>query len=428
MSQFQTREERGIHVHVLPTQMFKKNTIVVTLTQDLQKETATPTALLPYVLMRGSEQHPTPERLQMALDDLYGATLSGSIEKKGERHVIDFTMQVPNEKYLSTDEPLFEKALGILSNVILHPKLENGVFAADHVKAEIDQHRKRIAAVLDDKMAYASMRTIQEMTKGEPYAIPRLGYEEELAKIDGQSLYDLYQRILKTAPIHIYVIGDVDPDQVYQRMFSTFAMERDPITAFREVKIQHEARQPEQVVVDHLDVNQGKLHVGLWANVPMTSDDYPALVVCNGIFGNYPHSKLFVNVREKNSLAYYAVSRLDPFKGILHVMSGVEFRNFDQALSIIKEQLEAMRQGEISDEEIGFTISSLINDYKTAGDSPTTVADMHLNGLIGGRVRSREELIEAFQNVTIDDVVRIAQGIKLDTVYMLRDKGGNAHA
>jgi len=427
MTQFQTREQRGIYVHVLPTNKYKINTIVATLTQELREETATPLALIPYVMMRGSEAYPTPEQLQLALDDLYGATLSGVIDKKGERHIIDFTMTVPNEKFLSTETDLFGKALGILTDVMLRPRTENGGFLASFVASEKEQQKKRIRAVLDDKIQYARERCLEAMTAGEPFAIPRLGREEELEAQTPQGLFELYRQTFKTAPMHIYVIGDVEPEEVADQIFAAFDLERDPLTEFAPVKTRHEG-QGEREVIDRLDVNQGKLNIGIWTQVDYASDDYAAMMVCNGVLGVFPHSKLFMNVREKHSLAYYASSRLDAFKGLLYVQSGVEFDKMEQARKIIEEQVAELKAGRITDEEMSFTVDGFINSYKTSSDSPTSVADIHLNGLVGGRIRSAEELVEDLRGVTKDDVVRVAQFLQVDTVYMLLDQGGKNHA
>jgi predicted Zn-dependent peptidase len=427
MNQFETREDRGIHVHVLPTDKFRMNTIVATFVQELREETATPLALLPYLLNRGSLNYPTPEKLQLALDELYGASLLGSIDKKGERQIIDFTMNVPNEKFLQQGEGLFQKALGILSDVMLRPLVQDGGFLPEYVNAEKEQHIKRIQAVIDDKITYAAERCNEEMTKGEPYSIPRLGYESKVGEIDPKSLFELYQHVLKTAPIHIYVVGDVDTEQVAQEIFDVFNSERAPQHDFAEVQIKHETGQIKEVV-ESMDVNQGKLNLGVWTNVDWASDDYPAMQVLNGVLGAFPHSKLFTNVREKHSLAYYCMSRLDGHKGIISVNSGVEFDKMEQALEIIKEQFEAIQKGDITKEEMEFTVAGLINAYKTAMDTPTSITDFHLNGLVAGRVRTREEMIDAFQKVAVEDVVRVAQGLQIDTVYMLCKKEGNQGA
>lgn len=427
MSVFQSREERGIHVHVLSTNKYRINTIVATLTQPLQEETATGLALIPYVMMRGSECYPTPEKLQLATDELYGASLSGVIDKKGERQVIDFTMQVPNEKFLATDEKLFQRALELLSNVMLHPLTVDGGFSPEYVQAEKEQQKKRINAMIDDKVAFARERLLQEMTKGEPYAIPRLGRIEELDALDPKALYEQYRQVLKTAPMHVYVIGDVELDEVADFIFRAFDFERAPQDQFAKVRSRHDVREVKEVV-DRLDVNQGKLNLGFRTGIDATSDDWTALMVANGIFGSFPHSKLFMNVREKHSLAYYCSSRIDSNKGLLYVQAGVEPANFEKAIAIIKEQLEELKKGNVTDEEFSFTVNGLVNGYKTTLDSPTSAADIHLNGLIVGKIRTPDEVIENLGKVSVEDVVRVAQNITLDTVYMLRDKGGETNA
>ncbi|MBL0386595.1 insulinase family protein [Tumebacillus sp. ITR2] len=427
MSQFVTREGHGMHVHVLPTKKYKMTTIVVDLVQEIRAETVTGMALIPYVLMRGTKQHPTAEKLQLALDDLYGATLHTAILKKGDRQVIDFTMSVPNEKFLNTEENLFEKALEIIAGVFIDPVTENGGFSPEYVNAEKEQQKKRMAAIIDDKNSYARERCLEEMTKGQPFSLPRLGFENELETITPQELYSLYQKVIKTAPTQVYVIGDVEPEQVFEQIFRALGFERTVQDLFAPSQRAHEKREVKRVV-DHMDVKQGKLNVGFWTNLDYDSDDYCAMLMFNGIYGTFPHSKLFLNVREKNSLAYYASSRHDGLKGILYVQSGVEFANMEKALAIIVEQLEEMKKGNITDQELDFTLKGYINAFKTSLDQPTTLADSHLNGLVGGKMRSHEELIEQLQKVTKDDIVRVAQGVQLDTVYMLRDKEGESHA
>lgn len=427
MSQFTTREEQGLYVHILPTKKYKMTSIVVNLIQELKEETATGLALLPYLLMRGSQKYPTTEKLNLALDDLYGASLHGAIVKKGERHILDFTMSVPNEKFLSTEVNLFGQALEILGSVLTEPLTENGGFLPSYVEAEKTQQQKRIAAILDDKTSYARERCLEEMTKGEPFSIARLGRAEQLEQLSATDLYALYEQVRKTAPMHVYVIGDVEVDATAEQLFAAFRTERAVQEDFAPVQMHREARDVQRIV-DHMDVKQGKLNVGFWTNTSYGSDDYAALTVFNGIFGAFPHSKLFLNVREKNSLAYYASSRNDTLKGLLYVQAGVEFANFEKALQIIEEQLEEMKQGHITEQEMEFTISGYVNSYKTSLDQPTTLADIHLNGLIGGKVRTTEEMIELLQKVTVEDVVRVAQSVTLDTVYMLRGKEEESHA
>jgi predicted Zn-dependent peptidase len=428
MNQFVTREWDGLSVHVLPTEKFKITTIAVNFQTDLAEDMATKMALIPHVLMRGTKTYPQAEQIQQALADLYGASLSVGVAKKGERQVLEFLLKVANEKYLGIGEPLLERGIDLLCDVLLRPALENGVFVQDHLEKEKEQHAKRIDSLFDDKIQYAVERCLAEMTQGERYAIPRLGRKEDLPKIDARNLYDAYQELLHTAPVSMMVVGHVEPERVWEMLAAKWPLKRTAVRSLQAPQIISEAKAVKEVT-DRQDVKQGKLNIGFrTGGITYISESYPALLVYNGIFGGFPHSKLFVNVREKASLAYYASSRLDSIKGILYVQSGIEISNYDKAVRIIREQFEAMKNGEIEERELEFTKNGLINQFRTLMDSPEGMIDVYLNGLVAGRQRMLEELCEQVAQVTLQDVVDVAKRISLDTIYFLRDKEEPAHA
>ncbi|WP_018132339.1 EF-P 5-aminopentanol modification-associated protein YfmF [Effusibacillus pohliae] len=421
MLNFVSELQNGIHVHVLPTSKFKLNTIVVTFHTDLEAAKVTSQAMLPHVLLRGSQQHPTAESIQLALSDLYGATLAGTVSKKGERQIVEFLFKIANETYLKQAEPLLENGFSLLAEVLFQPVQEAGGFKPDFVEKEKEQHAKRIDSLLDDKIVYAAERCLEEMTKGERFSIPKLGRKSDLAGIDGKNLFSVYQELVQTAPMHVYVVGNVQPEQVIALVQKYFPQTRTPRTEL--LPTQTDVR-PQQVkeIVERLDVNQGKLNIGLRTKVTHADDTYPALLMYNGVLGGFPHSKLFVNVREKASLAYYASSRLESYKGILYIQSGIQIENYEKALEIIKKQLEEMKNGNITDTELEFTKNGLINSFRTILDSPENLVDIHTGGLVSGRQRTVEELIRLVQQVTKQEVVQIANQVQLDTVYFLRDK------
>lgn len=428
MKPFMTLERNGLSLHVIPTDKFKFTTIAVNWQTDLTEETATSCALLPHVLMRGCQMYPQAHLIQQALDDLYGASLHVGVAKKGERQVMQFFLKMANEKYIGKGESVGQKALQLLGEIILRPVIAAGGFDPGFVDNEKEQHRKRIDALYDDKIQYAVERCLSEMTKGERYAISRLGKKEDLTKIDGENLFHVYNDLLPQAQVDVLVVGAVRPEQMGQWMEAYLAWPRRGKQILRETEI---VPQPKMVkeIVERQDVMQGKLNIGFrTGGITYRSDLYPALVVYNGIFGGFPHSKLFVHVREKASLAYYATSRLDSLKGLMYVQSGIEIANYEKAVSIIKEQFAAMQEGKISEEELQFTKNGLINQYRTLMDSPEGMIDVYVNGLISGRLRTLEEMCEAVQQVTVEDVVAVAQQIHLDTIYFLRNKEERADA
>jgi predicted Zn-dependent peptidase len=241
-------------------------------------------------------------------------------------------------------------------------------------------------------------------------------------------LYTYYQEVLSECPVDFYCVGNVSADEVLkllEKEFSSIAGKtRKTVqtqTASRPVK-------EERVVIERMNVNQGKLNIGCRTQTTIKDPDYPALMMYNGILGGFPHSKLFRNVREKASLAYYCSSRLESHKGLLLIQSGIEIANYDQAVQIIKEQLEEIRQGNISDQELEQTKATLSNQLRSQMDRSYEMIQFHYQSVLNGKDLPLEILLEQVNAVQKEDVQKIAEKIRLDVIYFLRDRGGNEHA
>lgn len=423
--QFESTQINNMDVHILPTQKFKTTSIVCMIEQELSEQYVTKTALLSMVLKRATARFPETKQLREHLDFLYGAIFDVDVVKKGERQILHIYMEVPNEKYLTQADDLLQQALQFVGDVLLRPYVENGGFAEKYVTAEKESLRKRIESIIDDKMKYANQRITEEMFKGEPFSLLANGRVEDLPAITPKELYEYYQEIVSHNPIEIFVVGDVEPSNVQQIIQTHLTINRTQLKTLPEIK-KHPQTAAVREVEDRIDVSQAKLNIGCSTGINYASDDYPSLLVYNGILGGFPHSKLFVNVREKASLAYYAVSRLESTKGILMMMSGIDANNYQKAVSIMKEQLEMMKNGNISDEEMSQTKATLTNQFRELLDSARMMIDYTYNGIINKRKRSLEELLQQINAVTIEDVKKVAANVQMDTIYLLRDNKGGA--
>jgi predicted Zn-dependent peptidase len=422
---FDTSRVNGMNLHTLATDKFKTTTLVVMIQQELSEQYVTKTSLLSMVLKRATARFPDTRKLREQLDFLYGAIFDVDVVKKGERQVLQLYMEVPNEKYLSDHTPLLEQAVQFIGDVLARPYLENGAFADKYVAAEKEALRKRIESLIDDKMKYANQRITEEMCKGEPFALLVNGRVEDLSAITGANLYQYYQELISRNPVDIFVVGDVDRSEVAQYIQKHITISRQPEKQLPPANKEKRVTSIREVV-ERLDVNQAKLHIGCRTHITYKDDDYPALVVFNGVLGGFPHSKLFLNVREKASLAYYAVSRLESHKGILMMMSGIDAANYEKAVSIMKEQVELVRQGQISEREMAQTKATIANQYRELTDNPKMMIDFAYNGVVSERKRPLEELLGQIAAVTVDDVKRVAGKLAIDTIYLLRDRKGEA--
>ncbi|MCI3149073.1 peptidase M16 [Bacillus cereus] len=417
----QLHELGGLRVHIIPTDKYKTNTFVFRFKAPLNEETVTERALLPYVLQSATEKLPSVIRLRQYLEELYGSSLAVDVSKKGEDHIISIYVDIANEVYLHDAPPLFEKALSMLSDIVLHPATEGNGFLSSIVESEKRALLQRIEATYDDKMRYANERLIEEMCKVEPYRLSANGKKKSVMSITNESLYQYYQKVLAEDEMDLYIIGDISENAV-DLVSKYFSISTRPVRE-RNVLL-HRRNNEEKEVVEKQELKQSKLHIGYRTFVTYKDEDYFALQLFNGLFGGFSHSKLFVNVREKNSLAYYAASRFESHKGLLFVMSGIEAKNYEKAVEIIKEQMLAMQNGEFSEEEIHQTKSVIQNQILEAIDTPRGFVEMLYHGIISDRTRPVEEWLTGIESVTKEEIVKVAKNIELDTIYFLQGTEG----
>jgi predicted Zn-dependent peptidase len=269
-------------------------------------------------------------------------------------------------------------------------------------------------------MRYSNVRLLEEMCKGEPYALQVNGEAEDVDAITPENLYEYYQKAFFEDEMDLYVIGDVKAEEVKQYVSQLLKFEKR--TPMRNETI--EVRKKEQVheVKENQDVKQGKLNMGYRTNIVYGDPDYFALQVFNGIFGGFSHSKLFINVREKASLAYYAASRLESHKGLMMVMSGIDLKNYDQALRIINEQMEAMKKGDFTDEELEQTKAVIQNQILETIDTARGLIEILYHNVVALTDIPLQTWIDEMQKASKEEIVAVAKKIELDTIYFLTGK------
>jgi predicted Zn-dependent peptidase len=377
--------------------------------------------LLPFVFRRGTSNTPETIALRERLDDLYGAGFGFDVFKRGNNQFVQFRMDVINDAFVQSKESLLAASLRYLGEVVTEPLLEDGHFATKYVQSERDTLRKRLEAIINDKIRYASERCTEVMCEGDPYRLHALGNRADLPNISPVSLYERYHQWINEAVFDLYIAGDTSLAEVQPLVEEAFKLPDGDIGTFGSTDVRADAREL-KTVVEKMDVKQGKLNLGLRTGISYGDEQYPALLVYNGVLGAYPHSKLFINVREKASLAYYASSRIDGHKGLLTIQSGIEIDKYERALAIIREQIADIQAGKISELEIDQTKAMLVNHVRETQDSAYELIAYDFNALFSGSTRTGDELISQIQAVTVDDIVRVANGVKLDTVYFLRDR------
>ncbi len=415
----------GLTVHTVKTNKYKTNTIILMIKAPLKSDTVSFRALLPQLFQNGTVKSPSRTLLRERLDDMYGATFTTDVQKKGEDHVITLRMDVANEQFLTDGEPLFHRALALLAEIVFQPYIEDGVFPSSAVNNEKRSLIQRIQAVYDDKMRYANMRITEEMCKGEPYALTAFGTIEAVEAISPKSLYQYYEDVLASNQFNLYIVGALEEELMLSEtkaVFTSLLTKHQP-TIQRKTESRDVAE--EKVVHEVQNIKQGKLHIGFRTYTTFADDDYVALQVYNGLFGGFSHSKLFINVREKESLAYYASSQLESHKGIMMVMSGIEFNKYERALAIIKEQFEAMKRGDFTEDELKQTKAMVRNQILEIADVARGLVELSYHQVVSGHARTLSEWIQQVEAVTKEDIIRVANKVRLDTIYFLKGQVEN---
>jgi len=416
-------ELMGYRLHTVKTNKFKTITMALQFYAPLEKNTVTKRALLARLLKSSTKKSPTTQLLQQRLDDLFGTSLSSQVQKKGHYHIFSIQINAINGQFLKESSAVLEKSLHLLAEVVLEPNvMGQGLFDEAIFQQEKRALKQRLLAVYDDKMRYASERLIDEMCAEEPFALHTNGTVEALDALTSADMYDYYLDMLKTNCVDLYVVGDVDRDVLQGELADLLYFEQNTCRSIGKPQDVSKKILEPNYVQESQEVEQGKLNLGYRTHVVVGDPLYPAAQVFNGLFGGFPHSKLFMNVREKASLAYYAVSQNEVFNGLMLVMSGIEFVNYAQALDIIHKQFQAMQAGAFTDQEVNQTKALLINSTLEAMDSPFSLIDLLYQQVLSGDALVLDQWFDELDRVRGEDIIKVAQQTQLDTVYFLHGK------
>lgn len=415
----------GVWLTALENDKFKTGCLSISLLTQLDRETAAMNALIPYVLRRGSRNHTDMQALATELDGLYGSYIEPVVRKIGEIQCIGFLASFADDKYLPDGSGVFESIANLCGEILLAPCTKGGLLLPEYVDSEKDKLLDSIRSRLNDKRAWALHRLIEQMCCYEPFAVSRLGTEDTAENIYYQKLTKHYRSLIMTCPIEIFYCGSLGADTVAEKLSDAFSgMPRGEIdydigTDIRMNAVEESVRE----FTDELSVTQGKLVMGYRLGDCMEDPDIAALYVFNAVFGGCVTSKLFMNVREKLSLCYYASSLVDLHKGLMIVSSGVDFDKFGAAKDEICAQLEVIRRGEVTDDELLAAKKSVASDLRATLDSQYNLEGFYLANTIDGLDFDPEELAEAVECVELQAVVDIANSVVGDAVYYLRGNG-----
>ena len=409
----------NITLNYIPMEKLKITTIGLYIHRQLCRDDASKNAILPHILKNGCKLCPDATSIAHYLDDMYGAKFSAGINKKGEDHLLSFDFETISDKYAAQGEKLVAKIIDLMLSVVFDTVDE---FDGETFEVERKNSINKIKNIINDKRIYANYRCLEEMFKGDSFEIPRLGYVDDMEKITKEELRSYYEEVISSSKIDIFICGEANIDEAKAQITEKISSINFKSCNMSVSDIIRRNR-PVNFVKEKLNVSQGKLSMGFLTDTSHSDDDYFSLILANSVFGGGAQSKLFNNVREKLSLAYYAGSAMGGYKGYLIVNAGIEFENYTKAYDEILVQLDEMKKGNITDDEIEASRSFVINSYKSSYDDQSSLIAFYLWNIVKDQNFDIEYCINQIEKVTKEDIVKVIQKVHLDTVYFLEGLG-----
>ena len=396
MSYKEEQIKEGIKLHCIKTEKFKTNLLSVFLTIPLSRENVTYNALIPAVLRRGTANLKSQEEISIELENMYGATFDCGVEKTGDNQILKFYLEMVNDEFLPNKAQTLDKGINLLLDIIFNPLVKDNQFEEEYVKTEKENIRKIIEAKIDNKDRYAFDRCIEEMYKNTTYGLYKYGYVEDLEINENE------------------VVKDVNENCNMKKLQS-----RPDIHIISKVNSNNNSSSSKSVE-EKMEITQGKLVIG--TNVNYNEENYKYKVsLYNVILGEGATSKLFQNVRERESLAYTARSNYIRQKNNIYIRCGIEIPNYEKAVSVIKEQLEDMKNGKFTDEDIDNAKKYVIAGLRTTREEQDSEVSYYFGQEISGEHTSFEEYEEQIKKVSKEDIENVAKSININTIYFLRN-------
>ena len=395
-------------IRKIETKKFKTNVYALYLTIPLTKENVTYNALIPTVLKRGCEKYNNQLEISKKLEEMYDATFGIGITKVGNNEVLKFYLESLNNNYLPNNEDLSKTSIEMLLNIVMKPYLVNGKFDDDYVEQEKENLKKVIESRKDNKDTYATNRLLEEMFKEQPYGLYKFGNIDEIDNITSEKLYEKYKELIKNSEKYLYIVGDVKNLNI-----ESYNIDEKEITISKEFPVK--ISEKENIVKEQMDVTQGKLVIGL--NTPNNKQEVIALY--NTILGKGANSKLFLNVREKEGLAYSAGSTYLKRNNAIIISTGIEVSKYNKAVEVIKNQLKDMEDGNITEKEMKDAKQFINAGLNLINESSENMIEYRFDKDLYNEEIDIEKYRKKIEEITKEDIVKVAQQIKIDTIYFL---------
>ena len=375
-------------------------------------------AVLGALMAKTSQKYKTQKNIEKYLNSLYGASYDVNVEKYGDLYNLEFKIEYINKAFLPNNEELVDDILSFLKEMIYNP----ADWSQDSIEREKSFILERINERKDEKLKYGVQRAEELLCKDEPFGVFLYGEKDTVENVNKEILKKAYSELIKSC-VTVLISGNLDGyediDEKFKKVFETCEFSTNKITDLVYNTKKQKVNKIEEVS-EYQDTTQSVLSLGLRINNASIEDFY-ALNLYNAILGTTPSSKLFQNVREKESLAYTVRSRYYRFKDIIVIFAGINKENYNKALEVINEQIDAIKNGDISEDEFKSAKDSLMADLLEWKDSKVAMAKMKFANIIAFKDENItvEDMREKMSKVTVEDIMRVAKLVSVEKIFVL---------
>ena len=424
---FKKREDtvsgkHSIHpAFLLETNQFKTTTISLRFIAPFDPTSVNERALLPAILLSGTKKFPSRQRLQLEYDLLYGSEINGRVTRYGDTSIITFNCSIIEPSYLDGSFDIYGKIVELLDQIIHHPKTYKSKFVKRIVEEEKRMMKEGLESIYNDKIDYAYYRFKQLMFANERYATFETGGLATLPDVSVDSMMKSYQSMIQTDAVEIALSGSPQAKELLSSLEAVFAKPW-PNTTFTWIDREISKRTEPQFIKETLPIKQAKINIGYRTHTYYNDKDVFSMFVFNAMFGDYEQSMLFQTVREKLHLAYYVQSSYNHNKGYLAIMAGVDPTNEQITIDAIHHVLDTLKNGDFSDDDFQLAKSFLLEQQRRGMDSPSTLLQRHFNyNHLLGMEYDPTLFAKQLWEVSKEDVIRTANKLTLDTIYILSE-------
>lgn len=415
--EYRSEDFLSYKLHMIKTNKFKTINVKVVFSNEIKKDEITIRNVLSDILTYSSKKYDTNKKLITKMQDLYAAKIFSSSYRIGKLYNTDINAVFLNEKY--TEEGMFEETLELLSEIIFNPNVKDFEFDSKSFSIVKDINKVQLQSIKENLRKYGLIRMLDEMGRDEDYSLHSYGYSDDLEKLDAKSLYEYYLKFLKTSNVDIYILGNIDFEKTKKLVnklfkFNTIKMKRKNII-IEHKKINNKVKK----YVEEMNISQSKLSIGCKISNINDFDRNYVLPIFSIILGGGSSSKLFNNVREKNSLCYYISASGNKLDNILFITSGINAKNYDKCLLLIKKELKNMQKGNFTEDDIEKAKTQYITMLDELWEDPFQIISFYYS--IG--ILNKDDYDTRKKNimsVKYEDIKRISNNIHMDTIFLLK--------